>query len=882
METTSSSSKMKKADGSSNGSGKAPELTAGDRAPLPSSAVKFSPPANISSIISIGRSVVAAGSVAGAGAATGGGSGNGTTAAVSVTTSTFSSSGGGTTAATTAATTGASSKSTGARQQQHHHQNSNNHGGNTNSKRLQFPDKLHRLLKDAERDGNQHIVSWTTRRAFKVHDSKEFSAKILPRHFATTTYKSFQRNLNLWGFTCIAKGENRGVCYHPYFIRGDEGNVSHHMKRSQDNTRAKKRLQNIEDEIPPDILDDRSGGVIMVPQGANGWNRGRVNSIPSSRTNEGTSVHSGSSSSDTSAPSKISGAGSQVGLNASLLQQQMLQLQQQQQLQQLLGLGLGLGLVQPNATASMQQGVPNLPLVAALSSQQMMQQASSSTKVNQASFQQGPAPTKVKSENSSASSHIGSKRAKSSASTNNRPTTSKRRRKEVRTTQASNPGADSLNMLLTNTQGKQQQQPPISQDQGQQAGLSEIIQSLACLQQKQPNQAPQVNNAMASLQQILGAGGSPPNVQALMQSMNHHHQQQPQQSQFLQPQADQGSQGLGQILLALQGQNQEKLKEEQERKQREQALALLSQLSGAGTPSPAQSGNQSQVADALRHLLGVLQAGGTGTLLQQPRPQLQPQGLNQFPQMFLSPKGNQTAFATNSSNATSPGSDVASYRSGTKSSAIASVSAGAASSASGTGMSDELISSLYGACKSPDEIAQLTRLLQSSGNLRRDKATSRSSKGSASVTTTTTNSSTRGRKPGMVTGSESSNGSEEPAGSGSGSEQGSEEQAGSGESEPTESEPNGSEESDTSSDDAEPFTSKVKVEASNDSSDRRQWDQLLAARPANASQQPTQVAEWMTQALQFGNQFASPAQNGSQSNPLEQLLSQFRQNGNGE
>ena len=624
----------------------------------------------------------------------------------------------------------------------------------------------------------------------------------------------------------------------------------------------------------------------MVPQGANGWNHGGVNSIQSSRHNEGTSVHSSStSSSDASARSKMSGAESQVGLNASLLQQQMLQhQQQQQQLQQLLGLGLGLGLAQPNTTAGMQQGVPNLPPGAALSSQQMIQQALSSTNFNQALFQQGPTPTKANSEISSASSHIGSKRATSFTSTspNNPPTTSKRRRMEAQTmTQAPNPFSDPLNMLLNNAQRQQQhqEQSQLSQNQAQQTDLSEIIQNLARMQQKQPNQATQENNAMASLQQILGAGESSPSVQAFMQSMNQE-QHQEKQSQFLQLEPDQGFHGLAQILQALQRQNQEKLKEEHERKTREQALALLSQLGGAGTPSPAQAGNQSQVGDVLQNLLSVLQEGGTrtGTSLQQPQPK--PQGLNQLAQMLLNPKENQTEVAADSSKTSSQGSDVARSRSGTKQSAAAPVSAGIASAASGRGMSDELISSLYGACKSPDEIAQLTRLLQSSGTL--PKASSGSSKGSRSVRTTTTNSSSSMQKPGMVTGSESSNGSEEAVGSGLGSEQGSEERAESGVSEPTESEPNSSEESDTSSDDAEPFSSKVKVESSNDSSDRRQWDQLFATLPANSSQQPAQDANLIMQALQFGSQFASQARNGSQSNPLEQLLSQLRQNGNGE
>jgi hypothetical protein len=67
------------------------------------------------------------------------------------------------------------------------------------SARPRFPDKLHRLLEQCSDDPNEsRIVSWVSDRAFKVHEPKQFASIILPRYFSTTTYKSFQRNLNLW------------------------------------------------------------------------------------------------------------------------------------------------------------------------------------------------------------------------------------------------------------------------------------------------------------------------------------------------------------------------------------------------------------------------------------------------------------------------------------------------------------------------------------------------------------------------------------------------------------------------------------------------------------------------------------------------------------
>jgi hypothetical protein len=42
----------------------------------------------------------------------------------------------------------------------------------------------------------------------------------MPEFYAASKYKSFQRNLNLWGFETISKGHEKGVCSHPFFVRG--------------------------------------------------------------------------------------------------------------------------------------------------------------------------------------------------------------------------------------------------------------------------------------------------------------------------------------------------------------------------------------------------------------------------------------------------------------------------------------------------------------------------------------------------------------------------------------------------------------------------------------------------------------------------------------
>jgi hypothetical protein len=76
-----------------------------------------------------------------------------------------------------------------------------------------FPYTLFTLLEEAERDGYESIVSWRPcGEAFKVINRDEFMKQVLPRYFKQTKYKSFIRQLNLWGFSCLHEGPDRGSC----------------------------------------------------------------------------------------------------------------------------------------------------------------------------------------------------------------------------------------------------------------------------------------------------------------------------------------------------------------------------------------------------------------------------------------------------------------------------------------------------------------------------------------------------------------------------------------------------------------------------------------------------------------------------------------------
>ena len=84
------------------------------------------------------------------------------------------------------------------------------------AQQLRFPWKLHLLLERCEYEHSQKLaacvaegtspnsvpdmpISWLPcGKAFKVHDKERFVREVMPSFFGTQSFKTFQRNLNLW------------------------------------------------------------------------------------------------------------------------------------------------------------------------------------------------------------------------------------------------------------------------------------------------------------------------------------------------------------------------------------------------------------------------------------------------------------------------------------------------------------------------------------------------------------------------------------------------------------------------------------------------------------------------------------------------------------
>ena len=83
-----------------------------------------------------------------------------------------------------------------------------------------FPLKLHALLNDAEEQGFDGMVSWLPcGKMFLVISPANFEAFIIPRYFNQKHYKSFQRQLNIYGFQRIRDGDHKGAYVHQAFVR---------------------------------------------------------------------------------------------------------------------------------------------------------------------------------------------------------------------------------------------------------------------------------------------------------------------------------------------------------------------------------------------------------------------------------------------------------------------------------------------------------------------------------------------------------------------------------------------------------------------------------------------------------------------------------------
>jgi hypothetical protein len=101
-----------------------------------------------------------------------------------------------------------------------------------------FPEKLHRLVLESERDGKDHIVRFTSDgRFFQILSTKGFEDEILAQYFRHNKITSFKRLLHMYGFRRVQGTWNEGTFEHELFRR-DEPELCKGMERIE---RAKNR-----------------------------------------------------------------------------------------------------------------------------------------------------------------------------------------------------------------------------------------------------------------------------------------------------------------------------------------------------------------------------------------------------------------------------------------------------------------------------------------------------------------------------------------------------------------------------------------------------------------------------------------------------------------
>ncbi|VEU44247.1 unnamed protein product [Pseudo-nitzschia multistriata] len=127
-----------------------------------------------------------------------------------------------------------------------------------------FPKRLYDMLQSAERDGYAHLISWMPDgNSFKIHvdgspdpEDEKAIVRLLKQVFNQTRFKSFVRQLQLYGFERTYKGPRRGECRHPLFIRGrrdllDKKSIDNFQQKSNDKTsRRSKHVRQLLQKSP--------------------------------------------------------------------------------------------------------------------------------------------------------------------------------------------------------------------------------------------------------------------------------------------------------------------------------------------------------------------------------------------------------------------------------------------------------------------------------------------------------------------------------------------------------------------------------------------------------------------------------------------------------
>lgn len=94
-----------------------------------------------------------------------------------------------------------------------------------------FPEKLYRLLAEAEAQGQDDIIGFVSDgAAIAIHKPEALAAELVPRYFRHKKLSSFMRQLSMYGFQRVATRSSDNTFEHPLFRKG-QPELCRQMKR---------------------------------------------------------------------------------------------------------------------------------------------------------------------------------------------------------------------------------------------------------------------------------------------------------------------------------------------------------------------------------------------------------------------------------------------------------------------------------------------------------------------------------------------------------------------------------------------------------------------------------------------------------------------------
>lgn len=91
---------------------------------------------------------------------------------------------------------------------------------NSQNKQKNFPNTLYEMLQQQNENNASEIISWLPNGAgFVIHKKKDFEDVILPTYFKGIKFRSFQRQLNIYGFERQEIHHESCAYKHNFFVK---------------------------------------------------------------------------------------------------------------------------------------------------------------------------------------------------------------------------------------------------------------------------------------------------------------------------------------------------------------------------------------------------------------------------------------------------------------------------------------------------------------------------------------------------------------------------------------------------------------------------------------------------------------------------------------